>query len=91
MPKTGPWVRLAIVASGWRAVWVKLAAVGQADVLGMRVPAGSLEKRSKRVRFCRNPLVSFEKVSYSSVSELNPFNPCRGLALLYQIKASTYP
>ena len=61
VPKTGPWVRLAIVASGWRAVWVKLAAVGQADVLGMRVPAGSLEKRSKRVCFCRIPL---PKVSY---------------------------
>ena len=32
--------------SGWRTVWVRLAAVGQADVLGMRMPAGSLEKRS---------------------------------------------
>ena len=48
--------------SGWRTVWVRLAAVGQADVLGMRMPAGSLEKRSKRVRICRTP---FPKVSYA--------------------------
>ena len=48
-----------------------------------------------RTIYCDLPvwtLLPAMTVDYTaSVSELNPFNPCRGLALLYQIKASTYP